>query len=163
MSYSFAQKTILAAALALAPFASASADVKPGQAYLCVSASRGGLSLAIPGLTAAGEIGSSLKLFKNARTIRELPATQITDYVNDGESISMNGKDENGKTVIAVKSRRDEFGNLQVQAKIKDAGLIGFACKAVEQAPEESLPAEVAPAAAPVEVVPETASTSVAQ
>lgn len=135
MAISFTKTVLMTTAMTLAPLASAfaaTAALTAGQAYTCVSASRGGLSLAIPGVTEAGDIDGTLRLFKLVRTIREVPATQISDYVNDGESISMIGSDENGKTVIEVKSLRDENGTLLVQAKIKGAGLIGFACKAKE-------------------------------
>ncbi|RYZ71007.1 MAG: hypothetical protein EOP05_06525 [Proteobacteria bacterium] len=130
MAISLTKTAFLTAAMTVAPLASAFAQtvLTPGQAYVCVNASRGGLSLEIPGLTEAGDINGSLRLFKLVRTIREIPAAQISDYVNDGESISMTGLDENGKTVMTVNSLRDENGNLMVQAKIKDAGLIGFVC-----------------------------------
>ncbi len=134
MHLSLTKTAVFTAALTLLPIASAFAQqaVEPGQSYVCVSASRGGLSLEIPGLGDDGKISGSLRLFKLVRTLREVPAAQIADYVNDGTSISMNGQDENGKTVIAVQSARDEHGNLQVRARIEGAGLIGFACRVKE-------------------------------
>lgn len=137
MALTFLKTVAFTATLTVLPIASAFAEQKPGQlepgqAYTCVSASRGGLSLAIPGLNEGGDLAGSLRLFKLARTIREISAERIVDYVNDGDSISMKGQDEDGKTVVEVVSARDEHGNLQVRARIQGAGLIGFACKQAE-------------------------------
>ena len=104
-----------------------------GHAYVCVNASRGGLSLEIPGIGEDGKISGSLRLFKLARTIRQVPAERIEDYVNDGETISMKGLDRNGNAEIVVNTYENDGSIMPkgrvVQAKFKDIGMIAFACR----------------------------------
>lgn len=105
--------------------------VEPQPAYACKNPSRGGLQMSVPGLTETNELTGSIRIFKGNRVIQEVTPDMISEYENDGTSVSMVAKNSDGKQVMRLKTIRDEMNRMIIQAYTEKYGMIGFYCSKI--------------------------------